>query len=113
MRYDRLLWEATPNLNSARIDHYEAWGHRYFLDINFNPHAFDDAGGWDVEIGAIITLGDGTDDSVTIDSNLLFDLHAAKLWAESVDLRALADDLAGDAEMLEHFAVESYENGGD
>ena len=109
-----IRWEGTPNLRSARIEHYEAEGYRYFLSIDFNSAAFDDAGGWDVEIGAVVPAGRWDDAyDITVDSNLFFDLDAAKLWAESVDLNALAEDLRSEAEVLENAAIESYENGGD
>lgn len=107
-------WEGTPNLKSARIDHYEAEGHVFLLSIDFNPHAYDDAGAWDVEIGAIMPATRiDTEYDITIDSNMFFDLDAAKLWAESVDLHAFAEYLASEAQLSEYAALEAYEKGAD
>jgi hypothetical protein len=92
--------------------HYEAEGHRYFLSIDLNEEAFDGAGGWDVEIGAVVPAS-RTDDAydITVDCNQFFDLQAAKLWAEFVDLNALAEDFRSESVVLENDSIEAHERG--
>jgi len=87
---------------------HNAEGYRYWLTTEFDKALNEGEGGWYVSIMAIVpATRTDTEYEIVIDEAVFCDLYAGKLWAESVDLKALADDMVAESSLAERVAVDN------
>lgn len=88
---------------------HNAEGYRYWLNAEFDKALNENEGGWYVSIMAVVpATRTDTEYEIVIDEAVFWDLFAGKMWAESVDLRALADDLLAESSQAERFAIDDH-----